>query len=85
LTPYCCVTDVSVSPLTSVTLSRKALLPALCTIPLPVTWTPVRACAALRHDPKFQKLLHRTRIIDYWNTRGWPPQCKPDGDGARCE
>ena len=40
---------------------------------------------ALRRDPAFQDFLHRTRIIDYWKTHGWPAQCKADGDGARCE
>jgi tetratricopeptide (TPR) repeat protein len=41
--------------------------------------------AFLRRDPAFQDFLKRTRIIDYWRRNGWPPQCKPEGDGARCE
>ena len=41
--------------------------------------------SALRLDPAFQDFLKRTHIIDYWRARGWPPQCKPDGDGARCD
>ncbi|HEY8009554.1 MAG TPA: winged helix-turn-helix domain-containing protein [Rudaea sp.] len=39
----------------------------------------------LRRDLAFQDFLHRTRIIDYWRVHGWPAQCKPEGDGARCE
>ena len=46
-------------------------------------WNP--ESAALRRDPAFQDFLRRTRIIDYWTTHGWPPQCKPDGDGALCQ
>jgi TolB-like protein/DNA-binding winged helix-turn-helix (wHTH) protein/Tfp pilus assembly protein PilF len=40
--------------------------------------------AALRRDPAFQDFIQRMKFIDYWRTNGWPPQCKPDGDGARC-
>lgn len=46
-------------------------------------WNPENA--ALRRDPAFQDFLRRSRIIDYWRSAGWPPQCKPDGDGARCD
>ncbi|MGH8123959.1 MAG: tetratricopeptide repeat protein, partial [Rudaea sp.] len=46
-------------------------------------WT--REYAAFRRNPAFSDFLRRTKIIDYWNANGWPPQCKPDGDGARCE
>jgi TolB-like protein/DNA-binding winged helix-turn-helix (wHTH) protein len=41
--------------------------------------------AFLRRDPAFQDFLKHARIIDYWRSHGWPPQCKPEGDGARCE
>jgi len=40
--------------------------------------------APLRHDPAFQDFLKRMNYIDYWNANGWPPQCKPEGGGARC-
>ncbi|QBB71443.1 hypothetical protein ELE36_14355 [Pseudolysobacter antarcticus] len=40
--------------------------------------------SALRQHPAFQDFLRRKHIIDYWRSYGWPPQCKPDGDGARC-
>jgi TolB-like protein/DNA-binding winged helix-turn-helix (wHTH) protein len=39
----------------------------------------------LRRDPAFQDFLRRTHMIDYWRSNAWPPQCKPDGDGARCD
>jgi TolB-like protein/DNA-binding winged helix-turn-helix (wHTH) protein len=40
--------------------------------------------AALRQHPAFQDFLRRKHIIDHWRSYGWPPQCKPEGDGARC-
>jgi TolB-like protein/DNA-binding winged helix-turn-helix (wHTH) protein len=46
-------------------------------------WNPENA--ALRRDPAFQDFLKRNHIIDYWRSNGWPPQCKPEGDGARCD
>jgi len=41
--------------------------------------------AKLRHDPSFQDFLKRTRLIEYWRTAGWPPQCHAQGDGAACD
>jgi TolB-like protein/DNA-binding winged helix-turn-helix (wHTH) protein/Tfp pilus assembly protein PilF len=40
---------------------------------------------SLRRDPAFQDFIKRMKFIDFWKTNGWPPQCKPDGDGARCD
>jgi len=40
---------------------------------------------ALHRDPAFRSYLQRMKIIDYWRNHGWPRQCKPEGDGARCE
>jgi TolB-like protein/DNA-binding winged helix-turn-helix (wHTH) protein len=40
---------------------------------------------AARQTPEFQDFLKRNRIIDYWRAHGFPPQCKPAGDGARCD
>jgi hypothetical protein len=40
---------------------------------------------ALHRDPAFQSFLQRMKFIDYWRSNGWPPQCKPEGDGVRCE
>ena len=39
---------------------------------------------AVRRGPAFQDFLKRMKFIDYWNANGWPPQCRPEGDGARC-
>ncbi|MFT3790633.1 MAG: winged helix-turn-helix domain-containing protein [Rudaea sp.] len=41
--------------------------------------------AALRRDPAFQDFIKRMKFVDYWNANGWPPQCKPDGAGAKCD
>ena len=46
-------------------------------------WGP--SFAAIRRDPAFSELLRRAKVIDYWNEHGWPPQCKQDGSGARCD
>ena len=41
--------------------------------------------ARVRRDPAFQDFLRRMKFIAFWNVNGWPPQCKPDGSGARCD
>jgi TolB-like protein/DNA-binding winged helix-turn-helix (wHTH) protein len=38
-----------------------------------------------RRHPAFGEFLRRNHIIDYWRAHGFPPQCKPEGDGARCD
>jgi len=38
----------------------------------------------LRKTSAFQDYIKRTHMLDYWRAHGFPPQCKPDGDGARC-
>lgn len=38
-----------------------------------------------RQSPAFQDFLKRNRILDYWRTHGFPPQCRAEGDGARCD
>lgn len=45
-------------------------------------WVP--EYAAIRQAPAFSAFLRRTNTLAYWNANGWPPQCKPDSDGARC-
>ena len=40
--------------------------------------------AAMRRDPTFQDFLKRTRLLDYWRERGFPPQCRAADDGAIC-
>jgi Flp pilus assembly protein TadD len=46
-------------------------------------WAP--EYAALRRDPAFQGFIKQMKFINFWNVNGWPPQCKPAGDGARCD
>ena len=48
-----------------------------------LVWAP--GYATVRRDPAFQGFLRRMKFIDFWNVSGWPPQCKPDGNGARCD
>ena len=40
---------------------------------------------AIRQSAAFQDFLRRNGILDYWRAHGFPPQCKPEGDGARCD
>ncbi|MEP6941070.1 MAG: winged helix-turn-helix domain-containing protein, partial [Rudaea sp.] len=47
-------------------------------------WLWSKTLARDRQHPAFQDYLHRTHIIDYWRSHGWPQQCKSEGDGARC-
>ena len=44
-----------------------------------------RELANHRQHPAFGEFLRRNRIIDYWRSHGFPAQCRPEGDGARCE
>ena len=46
-------------------------------------WAP--GYAPVRRDPAFRDFLWHMKFIDFWNINGWPPQCKPDGDSARCD
>jgi TolB-like protein/DNA-binding winged helix-turn-helix (wHTH) protein/Tfp pilus assembly protein PilF len=46
-------------------------------------WAP--GYAPVRRDPAFRDFLRYMKFIGFWNVNGWPPQCKPDGDGARCD
>ena len=46
-------------------------------------WAP--GYGAVRHDPAFQDFLRHMKFVEFWNANGWPPQCKPDGGGARCD
>jgi len=41
--------------------------------------------AHMRRIPEFQEFLRTAHILDYWRARGFPPQCRPDGDGAKCD
>ncbi|MBO9664334.1 winged helix-turn-helix domain-containing protein [Dokdonella sp.] len=46
-------------------------------------WT--RDLVHLRRDPAFQDYLRDNGILDYWRAHGFPPQCRPQGDGAACD
>lgn len=48
-----------------------------------LVWQP--EFGAVRRDPAFQDYIRRTHILEYWRTHGFPPQCRPDGDGAACD
>jgi hypothetical protein len=49
---------------------------------------PWRAVNALWHPdgdefrttPQFKSVIRQLRINEYWQARGYPPQCKPVGD-----
>lgn len=45
-------------------------------------WMPEQA--SLRADPRFQEMLERNGILAYWNSRGWPSRCHPEGRRAVC-
>lgn len=46
-------------------------------------WT--RDLVWLRSDPAFQAYLRDNGMLAYWRAHGFPPQCRPQGDGAACE
>lgn len=46
-------------------------------------WT--KDLAYLRRDPAFQNYLRDNGILAYWQRHGFPPQCRPQGDGAACD
>ncbi|HET7223046.1 MAG TPA: winged helix-turn-helix domain-containing protein, partial [Rhodanobacteraceae bacterium] len=48
-----------------------------------LVWAP--GYTPVRRDPAFQDFLRHMKFIEFWNANGWPPQCKPDGNGARCD
>lgn len=48
-----------------------------------LVWQP--EYAALRRDPEFRNYIRDTHMLDYWRARGFPSQCRPEGDGARCD
>ncbi|WIG54547.1 MAG: Adenylate cyclase [Rhodanobacteraceae bacterium] len=41
--------------------------------------------ASVRRNPAFHDFIGHMKFIDFWNANGWPLQCKPQGDGARCD
>ncbi|HEY4403960.1 MAG TPA: hypothetical protein VGN55_04835 [Xanthobacteraceae bacterium] len=47
--------------------------------PISTTWFWHPTYAAVRKTARFKKLAHDLGLVDYWNTRGWPTQCRPAG------
>jgi len=41
--------------------------------------------APLRRHAGFPALAEKIGLADYWRETGWPPMCRPDGDGFACE
>ncbi|MFS8138155.1 MAG: winged helix-turn-helix domain-containing protein, partial [Thermomonas sp.] len=48
-----------------------------------IFWQP--ESRGLRQHPAFQAYLKRSGLLTYWRKHGFPPQCRPAGDGALCE
>ena len=46
-------------------------------------WT--RDLTRIRSDPAFDAYLRRSGILAFWRRHGFPPQCRPQGDGAVCD
>ena len=46
-------------------------------------WTP--HLARISSDPAFDAYLRRSGILAFWRRHGFPPQCRPQGDGAVCD
>lgn len=46
-------------------------------------WMPERR--ALRQTREFQDFLRDSGVLAYWRKYGFPPQCRVDGDAARCD
>ena len=34
----------------------------------------------LRHDPRFEELVQKRGLLDFWRKRGWPAECSAAGD-----
>ena len=39
----------------------------------------------VRQHPGFAELVERVGLVDYWQTRGWPPTCSWNGSEAVCQ
>ena len=39
----------------------------------------------LRRDPYFKEFINKTGIVEVWEERGWPDQCRPIGDSFECD
>jgi TolB-like protein len=45
--------------------------------PISTTWFWHPTYAAVRKTARFKKLARDLGLVDYWNARGWPAQCRP--------
>ena len=39
----------------------------------------------LREDPRFQEFMTTAGVVELWEERGWPDQCRPVGDSFECD
>jgi TolB-like protein len=47
--------------------------------PISATWFWHPTYAAVRKTARFKQLARDLGMVDYWSTRGWPAQCRPEG------
>lgn len=73
--------DPRIEPAAMLALTRR-LQRQVFTFPKLTIWMPERH--AVRQTREFQDFLRDTGILGYWRAHGFPPQCRADGDGARC-
>ncbi len=46
-------------------------------------WFPSRT--DFRNSPEFERFVREAGLLEYWQKRGWPDLCRPDGDGFICD
>lgn len=44
-----------------------------------------RSSRPFRRDPRFEGLVRKTGLIDYWNTYGWDGYCQLEDEELRCD
>jgi adenylate cyclase len=49
--------------------------------PISATWFWHPTYAAVRKTERFKDVARGLGLVEYWGTRGWPPQCRPAGMG----
>ena len=54
--------------------------------PISTTWFWHPSYAAVRATPRFKSLVRDLGLVEYWEARGWPAQCRPaGGDDFVCQ
>jgi hypothetical protein len=38
-----------------------------------------------RESPRFQEFMTQAGVVEIWEKRGWPEQCRPAGDSFQCD